>query len=754
MKRSFLLIMLICLSFFAVRGEEPSYGVLFHSSADLIDQRTSLNLFAHKPVQASDKFSISFDLSIRDVRQFGYILRLVTEEGKEVSLVFVNFRGEDNLFLDLNSSISNQSVQIPVDKQMLDEQTWLPLRLYFDTVEDRVDCYLRNQHYTFSNVGISPSDRFFLVFGLHGLNLDVPRMAIRHIELTGVNRTSYRFPLNETEGEWVHDSRDRVLGEVKNPEWIINRHHSWKEETRFFADVNAGIAYDPTRREVQVINRDSIVLFNPQYNQSETVHFRRPLPFTIYSGEAVYSPRRDNIFIYNLGQGHNVPSMAIIDRKDWSMEIQSLEMPNPQHHHNAFLGIEGLQFFGGYGIYSYSNTVYLFDQEAQAWTALETLGDTIAPRFFSAVGNGILPTQKLIFGGFGNLSGRQEQGGRNLYDLYSYDTRTRTFTKLWEITVEGEPFTPCNNLVLNNEKTHFYTICYPHHLPASDMKLYRFSLADGSYEEVSSALPIVSEKINTRVYLFFDHSIEEFYAVVREYIDDQTSEVRVYSLFSPPISEQLLSSVHEEKGLLEHLWTIIFILLAVPVVIALFVQHQKQAISSGNTAPKSEDETNADTTAQVPDVKVKNNAIYTFGEFLAFDREGRDISYRFSTRLRTLFALILIHSDREENYVSTEEMTALLWPDRDPVKAKNNRGVNINHLRNILSDMDGIELIHKNSHWFFAFEQAFYCDFIVVSKSFNPTPPVSEETLFDLTNRGPLFPDIQTEWMDEFRKSH
>ena len=87
------------------------------------------------------------------------------------------------------------------------------------------------------------------------------------------------------------------------------------------------------------------------------------------------------------------------------------------------------------------------------------------------------------------------------------------------------------------------------------------------------------------------------------------------------------------------------------------------------------------------------NSMYLFGDFSVFDRSGRNISYMFSLRIKQIFCLILRYSDADG--ISSKQLSDLIWPDKPKDKVKNSRGVAINHLRKILKELDGIELVMR-----------------------------------------------------------
>lgn len=104
------------------------------------------------------------------------------------------------------------------------------------------------------------------------------------------------------------------------------------------------------------------------------------------------------------------------------------------------------------------------------------------------------------------------------------------------------------------------------------------------------------------------------------------------------------------------------------------------------------------------------NSMYLFGDFSVFDRNGRNISYMFSLRIKQIFCLILRYSDADG--ISSKQLSDLIWPDKPKDKVKNSRGVAINHLRKILKELDGIELVYEKGCFRFTLSSDFYCDYL------------------------------------------
>ncbi|MCL2651569.1 MAG: hypothetical protein FWD60_11175 [Candidatus Azobacteroides sp.] len=733
-------------------SEELTHGVLFHSSAEPVSNRTSLSLFGDKLQKFENTFSIEFDLSIWDIKQFGYILRIINDKNQEVDFVFVNFRGEDDLYLDFYSPITYSSVSIPIDKSDLYQRHWFPVKITFDLRADKAKVLFNDSLYTCSPVGLKNPSGLKFVYGLYGLNLDVPQMVIKNIRIEKNAEPALDIPVNESTGEEIHDVNGRKCGSVKNPEWVINRYHFWQEEGTFHTGRIAGITFNPNLNNIIIFNNDTIISYFPQYKQKNEIKLNNPA-FKLFNGEAIYNPQENKSYLYTLRENkENSPTLAIIDMDNYSVQFKSPSIDNELVHHNVFWGKEdkAMYIFGGYGKHTYSNDIFTYNQLKDDWEKLNFSGDKISPRFFSASGQGASPSQILIMGGFGNESGKYEHGGRHLYDLFSIDLETNYIKKLWEINGFSSDQVPCSNLILNKEHTHFYTLCYAHHQPSSFLQLYKFRVADGAYEIVSDSVPIISENLNTTVYLFFSDLMQEFYAVVKEYKDDANSQVHLYSLLAPPVGEKdLKASVNPiHRGLIFG-FQILILLLTLSITYFFWRKYRGKKVKTKENL--SEKEHFSDSAIR------KTNAIYVFGDFTIYDKKGMDISYRFSSKLKSLFALILFHS-KNKSGISTEMMTTELWPDKDSVSAKNTRGVTINRLRSILADMEGISLFHQNSKWFFAFEDVFYCDYVeserIIEHLIKPEKNKDEymHELLLILKRGAIFPNLQESWLDIFKR--
>lgn len=761
MKKAVTFILIITTSMFSadVFAQKHTSGLLFSSSAERINDRTSLILFDQSPLKLKDSFRINFDMSIWDVKQFGYIFRVINESKQEINFAFVNFYGNDKIYLDFHSPITHKSVLVPITLQDIDEKRWLPISINFDLNADRAEIRWKNHTYFCEPIGLKNPSYIKLAFGLFGLNLDVPRMAIRDISVEKSDGKKYNIELNETKGQDVHDDDGYVKGVAVNANWLSNRFFYWQEKNKFKCDSLTRVAYDNIHNRIIIADQKSVSTYSMRYGERAT-HILENFPAAINSNNAIYDNKNELLYIYTLEQtSKDAPSMAVVNMKDYSIAYKYAQLGSKLHHHNGFLSGSNnqLHIFGGYDKHMYSNKMYEYNPAADKWEIVQFKGTEIYPRYFSAAGYGKAASQVLIMGGVGNESGRQEHGGKHLYDLFLFDTNTKQRTKLWEIKDDiPVGFVPCSNLILDDDKKHFYTLCYPQHQVNSNLQLYKFNIADGSYEIVSAPIRVNAEQMETTVFLFYNKLMHEFYTVIREHANDGKVGIKIYSLSSPPVTFEQLQ--YQEKT--SFYWWLL--LLTLPIALGVWQLTRRKKPDAGAepfpVADNGVEPVEEDVISERKETR-KENAVYVFGDFTVYDRSGKDISYRFSSKLRSLFALILFYST-DGKRISTDMLTAELWPDKDADSAKNTRGVTINRLRGILADISGITLYQENSKWYFSFESSFYCDLIEYKeiihglKETKANESEDMSKLLGIHKRGVLYPSLQENWIDSHKHQY
>lgn len=150
--------------------------------------------------------------------------------------------------------------------------------------------------------------------------------------------------------------------------------------------------------------------------------------------------------------------------------------------------------------------------------------------------------------------------------------------------------------------------------------------------------------------------------------------------------------------------------------------------------------------------------ICCFGGLKVINQEGKDISLKFSPKIKQLFVLILLHSIGEEKGISSKKITDYLWPGMSAPRAKNIRGTNIQNMKTLMASCKGIKLVFEDKLWKLEFSEECFVDLHFVEKaisggSFFPENGYSGVVLTELLQilkKGRLLPNIEESWIDPF----
>ena len=735
--------LILCLYVFQTNAQ----GLQFNSLDSLLTQRTSYRVFGSAPPTFHDHFSISFDLSLWDNANLGYVFNLTGDENSySLSYLYNNGAGTLNFNIDCKST----KISIPLPATLLKKKNWFKVRIDFDLAADRIFIHADSSTWQADKMGFSKSMTANLVFGKNQKYTEVPNMAIRNLEIDD-RHNNYCFPLNEWNGNIVHDTNGDATGIVENPIWLINAAYFWRPVYTETAKDVAGLNFNALAQNLFIFTRDSLITYDPESKRAAARSYANKLPVTMVLGKSIVNTRDNKCYIYELFDvAKGAPSIAALDMDSDKPKWETVgkdALPYQLHHHNIFYDLDQDKFylFGGYGHYRYHNNFLEYDSATDKWQPTTFKGDTITPRFFAATGPSDKPGELLLFGGYGNESGNQVVGGKQYYDFFRIDLRNHTVRKCWQITPpHGEIFVPANNLILSRDRKYFYALCYPHEIAKTELKLYKFSLADGSYEVVSAPIPMASLRIESDVNLFYSQKTDEFFCTVQEFADRNRSTIKVYSLSSEPVpTTTYLASLQPPKK--QRTAGLLFLLLPLALLAGgltwLLLRKRPAAPAPAQPQPATEPQP----TLLAP----KNrNAIYLLGEFAVFDRQGNDITHLFSPKIKQLFALILLNS-LDGKGISSRKISARLWPEKDLAKTKNIKGVTFNHLRSIIGDIDGIELVFLNDSYYFKLDETFFCDCSLLAGS----APAAIMDHFHLITRGPLLCDMPESLIDESRSA-
>lgn len=723
-----------------------SQGLGFRSTQQSqISDRTSYIVFAERAPKFRDKLTLSFELSVLDPKSFGFICVVDAEKSnKDYAFAYIPGNAKTS-YLKLNLKGEENLLTIPLPTSLLGKGKWIDVKLDFNLKQNIIKVTVNDTRYEVSGPGLNDRINPTIYFGKHDNVIDVPSFAIRKLIVSN-SKEVFSFKLKEYTGSLVHDQNGNAIGRVENPVWLINDSYHWKHRFSYSVDGIVAVNYDSLAMKILVAGKDSLVLFDMVRNTSVKKPYANTLDVPVRLQTSFFDNGR--LFVYEVNDVlRNHPTIASIDLSNYEWENNSfLKLGQQLHHHNAYLDRDNqeLIIFGGFGNNRLSNTFYCYDIANDTWNAIPFSGDEITPRFFAGMGK--LNDQLLLFGGVGNKTGDQSLGKIYYYDCYSIDLKNKHIRKLWDIDRGNEKLVSTRDLIMSEDKSDFYTLCYPEYISKTYIKLYKYNIKTGEHVVLGDSIPILSEEIQTNANLYLNSNTEELYCVVQEVRKGKT-EINVYSIDNPPISaDELYVKPPRLKSLT--------FLLSGGVVVSLcfwgfvFLKKRKQAKMNVLIPGMSNSQ---------KILRPDKNAIFIFGVFTVYNRNGRDCSHLFSPLVKQLFLILLLRKSKEEG-ITSEEIYNLLWPTKPQKNAKNLKGVSIYKLRTILNDIDGIELILEKQHFTLQITDPFYCDYFDL-KSLNrltaekrEPDETNNDRLIEIVSRGQFLQQEDNEYFDSYKR--
>ena len=742
-----------------------SQGLLFQANDKEIKERTSLQIFQEGEIPCFTKnFQLSFELSIRDFDTFGYVFLLKEDQGKtKYSFTYTYLDGENSTF-KFNTDGKENHYSLNLRNDALAYQ-WIPVSFAFDLQQDVLTIRIGDNEKKITSLGLKDTFCPHLFFGRYDYILDMPTFAIRNLKLEGDRSHSYTFPLNENEGEEVHTSTGKVLGTVVNPVWLINGSYHWEKLFEYSFQTPSGITFEPDSQRLIVFSQDSLLTYNLLKRQPQKYSYSNKLPVKLQLATHFMNTTDGKLYVYelnNLPLGDATVAALDLNNREWK-QTGVAALPVQLHHHDGFWDETTGKYlvFGGFGNKRFNNTFLEYDIEADRWDTLSYSGDRIIPRYFSGMAVNKNREHIYVFGGMGNESGEQSVGRNYLHDLYLLDRKQQSVRRLWQ-NASDHRLVVARDMILTPDEKYIYALCYPEYLSDTYLQLYRLTVDDGTMKALGDSIPMRSEEIMTNANLYYNSLTHEYYCTTTEFDKKGHTVIRTYVLSAPPVSLDEIRS-YGSRSSLEIRW--LWIMAGIGVLLlaggVLFVR--KKRGKQRNAVLESSSVLMSPPVGREPDKSVQGketlakedfesslvrpNAVYLFGPFTVIDRNGRDITHLFSSRLRQVFIYILLHSTH--NGVLSASLNEVFWPDKPDDKVKNLKGVTINQIRKNLAELDGVELVHDKGYFRLVFTDC-YCDYFRFRTLKNAEEVENE--LGILLMRGKFLDGMDAGMMDHFKQ--
>jgi len=160
------------------------------------------------------------------------------------------------------------------------------------------------------------------------------------------------------------------------------------------------------------------------------------------------------------------------------------------------------------------------------------------------------------------------------------------------------------------------------------------------------------------------------------------------------------------------------------------------------------------------DNSLSGNSLHLFGSFKIISKDKGDITSGFSPLMRQILCYLALHTEENKNGINTNMLTETFWPGVAKDKSKENRGTNIQKLRKLLKDVEGLKIVYKDQKWHIDASDNVYVDVLEYGKHKTQIKhQVKQETIdpqlvnsfLELLKPGNILPNIQSEWVDYFK---
>jgi DNA-binding SARP family transcriptional activator len=768
-------ILTILLGEFLVISGQPddNYGLKFASYEVTKDLRTSLNLNPDLPFKVKGPFSISFKFKYyRVTNTYGYIFRIIANNSKSFDLISKTSFSQD-FDIKFVAVAVDTKIHFNLDEIFTgNENGWINTIISFFPEKNIISLTLNGITKT-DSVSLQETKAINILFGasknFRFATSDVPPIIVKDIRVTIQEKDNAFWKLDQYSNLPVLDLVNGKRASVENPVWEIDDHSRWKLRFTFRTDHYPQIAFNDKESKMYIVEKEQLHVYNIIRDTLSSVRYSSGKPLMSMSNQLIYNPYKNELWQYVINE--SIISKYNFKTNSWNTSNHTTAEPSYWHNNKVFSPVDhNLLTFGGYGYYTYKNLLHLYDDIKETWIVPPVNG-FIRPRYLAAMGNSYNPDEILIFGGYGNESGKQELSPESLFDLFSLNLRNFQFIKLWEMTDVTNNFALSNSLIVDSVEKCFYALCYPGQKYSSELYLAKFPVSTPGMTIISDSIPYSFQDTESYCDLFFSKPTSQLIAVTSSFVDNKQSEISIYSLDYPPVNARYISTSLKNSFSIKP-WLIILTVVIIGFV--LFFILSKLNLFSGLMSRKSvlignvekinkniklsEEEKILGPAETDPDPGHRRYRIQFLGGFRITDKKGEDITGLFTPTLRQLFVMILLYS--QDRGVTSIFLRDNIWLGKSKESARNIRGVYIGKLRMLLKEIGNVKIQNDNSNWTIQIGPDVYYDFHRVIQLIRNSRQTMEfesgyfkELLF-LASKGPLLPDLEYDWLDKFKADY
>ncbi len=745
------------LLFATVLFAQNENGLFFQSYLVNKDVRTSLHLTSEKEFEFENSFSLEFDLKLQGKGiKYGYIFRTIFCDSLNFDLL-LNIPSYNTAHLLLLANKEKLS-EVQLFNSNFRVNDWNRVKLTFDNRKGictfELNDVVSNSKYKFPN-----KKNVDVCFGANKkapfITCDVPPIIIKNVYVNIDNKKQeFLWKLNKHAENLVFDEFHNKTAEATNPVWLIDSHITWKrnKEVKFPTRIFSVFDGDNT---LYVISANKVYSYNLYDYELIEYPFQPEIPIARLSNQFIYDTIQQKIVYSDFDTIHPILSRFSFVSKSWDVPIKHQLDPAYQQHNNFYSPIDSSLFqIFGYGLYKYRSDIKQILKDGKYIS--KTFAPNISPRYLSATG--IHDSSLYIYGGVGNQNGKQEYGSQLFNDLYSVDLRTFKVTKRWERNSNDNNEVAARTLIIDKSGKKAYSLFFNPTRYSSYLLLNEIDLKQAETRAFADTIPYFFQDTQSEAMLFFSKTAQKFYAVTIHKSESTDYILNTYEISFPILSaDEVLQSAHNKH----FLWYFAAgFLLIVGIFGYIIIKKKSKLLSINSTAFTGQDIRSSSEQFNVPANDIKCPGIYLLGGFQIIDNHNLDKTGEFTPVMKLLLTLIILYTLKNGKGISNVKLKEILWYDKSDESARNNRSVNISKIRLILASISTFEITNDNTYWSIDFKDDAYCDYaqsLAHLKVLHKNTDICElnvVSLLQIISAGELLPDIQEDWMDNFKSEY
>ena len=741
-------------------AEQSGIGGVAFSGDRRLSPNEYIDLTNTTSLSLPEHFRLEFDLCIDDPDGISYLFELKLNDSTLLHCTYYHGMHSDPATFSLSYNKNTTKAVITYPNGLPNLELWKHVAVEYNGADETVTLTVDSQQVqcTIKNITRSiPSAKLMFCYN------EERRMRLRDISISSLSGKEspsllHRWPLDECEGDIVHDVVGNVDGIQSGIQWLLPTHYHWTyEETLYSNPVQKSNRINsyhyPLRSEEGIVIFDSThsTLYNLQ-SKKRTVLFRYPATSMLV---LYYHPLNGHFYQCQAGDA----PMSEYDPKSGKWKKITIVPNDSLEYYHALLFYDPLHKsvlrFGGYGHFTSKNSLWRYDFSRQKWEQLATKGERITPRMVSRTSYAYSAdsTKVYFMAGSGFNSGRQEDGRAVFSDLWELDLAEYSFKKVYSFERQELGYQGYGIRLPGDQYLYsfFADDLEQHHVPNS-----RYFLVDpkkNSITQVCDTIVIGNKKEPWVIAMFSAGKSDRLYSI----ISDTTTDY-LYSITTPLLTTQEYET-YRNKYRYDHLpynASLIvggLFLAAASVFVFVFNYKKRRKDNSPDETVESVQQplsVPAEPAAAVPEEN-KVNTITLFGTFAIYDADGIDRSLSLAEKPLELFLYLLVNGP----VVNVEKLSEDLWPDMPEENQRNTRNVTFTRLRHHLKSISKISVSIRSHSAILNLPEMWHCDYYTVrtlleKKDFSL---IEHKKFSSIVLMGPFLASFHYVWMDDKRYS-